>query len=264
MKILLRNFKKSAFILSLAAVMLGSCSPKNRNLLFITGKEKQAKEAVYIIQGGGTVNSTLQRIEAGNILAIKNLQSTVQLTGDRGTANIGQLDVQTFLVEDDGTVNIPVLGKITLAGFTRIEAEKFLEDQYRQKLLKDPIIDLTITNARVTVLGEFGRQANILLTKDQTHLVEILGEAGGLNARANKRKIKIIRGDLSNPTIIIANLSDANSLSNKNLILQNNDIIYAEPAGLFRSADRVTSLNTILQTAFAALNTYLIIRTLAN
>ncbi|KHJ36997.1 polysaccharide export protein EpsE [Pedobacter glucosidilyticus] len=249
-------------ILLLTIILLSSCSPKGKNVLFQTQKEKLAKEPVTIIQGDSSQSITLQKIQAGNILAIKNLQSNVQLTGDRGLVNTGQLEVLTFLVEDDGTVNIPVLGKLTLAGMTRVEAEKFLEEQYKAKLLKDPIIDLTITNAKVTVLGEFGLQTNVLLIKDQTHLVEILGNVGGLNPRANKRKIKIIRGDLSNPTVIIANLTDINSLSDKKLILQNNDIIYAEPVGLFRSTDRVTSFNIILQTTFAALNTYIIIRNL--
>lgn len=249
--------------LILSLIFLSSCSPKGKNLLFITGKEKLAKDPVTVIQGDTEIGSTLQKIQVGNILAIKNLQSTVQLTGERGTVNTGQLEIQTFLVEDDGTVNIPVLGKLKLAGMTRVEAEKYLEDQYRAKLLKDPIIDLTITNAKVTVLGEFGIQTNVLLTKDQTHLVEILGSVGGINARANKKNIKIIRGDLSNATVIIANLSDINSLADKRLILQNDDIIYAEPVGLFRSSDRVVGLNTILQTLFAALNTYLIIRNIS-
>lgn len=250
-------------LLFFSIIILSSCSQKGKNVLFQTQKEKLAKQPVTVIQGDSTTSITLQKIQAGNILAIKNLQSNVQLTGDRGLVNTGQLEIQTFLVEDDGTVNIPVLGKLILAGMTRVEAEKYLEEQYRAKLLKDPIIDLTITNAKVTVLGEFGTQSNILLTKDQTHLVEVLGNAGGLNPRANKKKIKIIRGNLENPTIIIANLSDVNSLSDKRLILQNNDIIYAEPVGLFRSSDRVTGLNIILQTVFSALNTYLIIRNIS-
>ncbi|TKB98635.1 polysaccharide biosynthesis/export family protein [Pedobacter cryophilus] len=256
------QFKNILFFF-IGILILSSCSPKNKNLLFITGKEKLAKEPVTVIQGDQNIASTSQRIQAGNILAIKNLQSTVQLTGERGAVNTGQLEIQTFLVENDGTVNIPVLGKLKLIGMTRVEAEKFLEDQYKEKLLKDPIIDINITNAKVTFLGEFVSQTNVLLTKDQTHLVELLGTVGGLNARANKKKIKIIRGDLENPTIIIANLSDINSLSDKRLILQNNDIIYAEPVGLFRSSDRLIGVNTILQTLLAAVNAYIIINNIS-
>ena len=254
--------KKLFFFLFAGVILMSSCSKKD--VLFYSKKDKLAKNPITVIQGDTSVNNTLQVIQPGNILGIKNLQSTVQLTGDRGLVNTGQLDVQTFLVEADGTVNIPVLGNLNIAGKTRVQAEKFLEEQYKLKLLKDPIIDLTINNAKVTVLGEFSTQANVLLKKDQTHLVEILGDVGGLTSRANKKKIKIIRGDLEDPIVIIADLSNINSLSDKRLILQNNDIIYAEPVGLFRSSDRVAGLSTILQVAFSALNTYLIIRNISN
>jgi polysaccharide export outer membrane protein len=237
---------------------MSSCGSR-KNVLFDTGKEKLAKTPVTVILGDSTIKNTLQVIQAGNILAIKNLQSTVQLTGERGTVNTGQLEVQTFLVENDGTVNIPVLGKLKLIGMTRVEAEKYLEDQYREKLLKDPIVDISITNAKVTFLGEFGVQTNVLLIKDQTHLVEILGSVGGLNNRANKKKIKIIRGNLENPTVIIADLTNINSLSDKRLILQNNDIIYAEPVGLFKSSEKVDAFNTIFQTVLAAITTIILI-----
>src|SRR5690606_22979259 len=164
--------------------------------------------------------------------------------------------------EADGSVIVPVLGSVKLGGLNRLEAQELLTKLYSQELLKDPIITVTIVNYQITFLGEFNKQGNYTLQKEQNHLVQLIGEAGGLTNRANKRRIKIIRGDLSNPEVLVANLEDINSLSNPKLYLKNNDIIYAEPRGGFQFLDRINPATSLLGVGLSVINIYLLIQNL--
>jgi len=134
-----------------------------------------------------------------------------------------------FLVEPDGFVKLPIIGKLKLAGLTIREAEKLLETQYASFYNK-PFVILKVVNRRVTVFpgtGGSGRVVN--LDNESTTVIEALALAGGITNTGKSRKIKLIRGDLRNPKVILINLSSIEGLKEGNLLLQANDIIYVEP-----------------------------------
>lgn len=244
-----------------------SCATKQKQLLFEqpasvsdSAQNKQSNN------GSGTIN---YRIHSQDILQIRNLQSTKFIVDDAPQTNtvgaVGNATAsqgQTYQVEDDGTVALPVIGHIPVAGLTRAEAAKKIEDIYRKDLLKDPIIDLKIVNLKVTLLGEVKLQGNFPLIKDQTNLVELIGEAGGLTDRANEKNIKIIRGDPKNPQITIVDLSKTQTLADPRIILQNNDIIYIAQNKRAVKNDQLQNVTTALSPAFLILNSVLLIYTL--
>jgi len=99
------------------------------------------------------------RIQSQDILQIRNLQSTKYIVDEApsssasGGGGAASSQGQTFPVEDDGTVVLPVIGHVPVAGLTRAEAAKQIEDLYRKNLLNNPIIELKITNLKVTMLS---------------------------------------------------------------------------------------------------------------
>ena len=203
-------------------------------------------------------------------LQIRNLQSSKYIVDDAPITNSvssaggasSASQGQTYQVEDDGTVALPVIGHVRVAGLTRSEAAKLIEDIYRKSVLKDPIIELKVTNLKVTMLGEVRTQGNFPLIKDQTNLIEMIGEAGGLTDRANEKTIKIIRGDPKNPQITMVDLSNTQTLADPRLILQSNDIIYIAQNKRAVKNDQLQNVTTILAPVFLILNTALIIYTL--
>jgi polysaccharide export outer membrane protein len=244
-----------------------SCATKQRQLLFQQpGTVSDSTQSKQANSGSGTIN---YRIHSQDILQIRNLQSTKYIVDDApvttsvvsgSSSNASQ--GQTYQVEDDGTVALPVIGHIQVTGLTRAEAAKKIEDIYRKDLLKDPIIDLKIINLKVTLLGEVKAQGNFPLIKDQTNLVELIGEAGGLTERADEKTIKIIRGDPKNPQITIVDLSKTQTLADPRIILQNNDIIYIAQNKRAVKNDQLQNVTTTLSPAFLILNSALIIYTL--
>ena len=261
------NLSKGILLFLGISLFLCSCSSR-KNILFNTKNEGKipALPIHELAQGKDSVNLKTQIIKPGDILSIKNIQN-IELISGINNQNSSLLNSQNNLmgyrVENDNYVALPVLGKVKLGGYSRENAEKILNELYSQTLLKDPIITITISNLQVTLLGEFVKQGNYNLEKDQIHLAQILGEAGGLNPRADKKRIKIIRGDLTDPQVFIVNLEDINSLADKRLYLQNNDIIYAEPRGAFKFLDQINPTTTILGIGLSVVNIYLLISNLS-
>ena len=215
-----------------------------------------------------TIDSIRQNytIQADDLLQIRNLQNPKYIVdvaaANQLSATTTPLEELNYLVEADGTVNLPIIGRIAVADLTRVEAAQKIEARY-SKELKAPIIELKVINRKVTVLGEVTKQGNYPLLKDQTTLIETLGNAGGLTENANPATLKIIRAKGGQQQVISVDLSDLKSIGDNKMILQNNDIIYVAQNKRSKQTKRVSNLYTILQPVVLILNTALIIYTLS-
>lgn len=261
---------KSFCLLTLITVLLlSSCGSRNSQTLFnaatdvITDTIKQ----VYVVNDQGR-GDLYYKIKVNDLITIRNLQNKEwgalkSTTPSTGVSAAAMDNTTSYRVEEDGTVNLPAIGKTLLVGLTQREAAQKLQDSYgNPKYLTDPIIELKIVNLKVTVLGEFGKQGNFLLEKENTHLIELIAEAGGLTKTADPKTLKIIRGNKSNPEIIYVNLNDLRSIGNKKLILQNNDIIYIQPTKDAAFAERLQKSNNIIQPILVIVNLAILIFTL--
>jgi len=262
----MRIFTFLLLTISLLAV-LSSCSYKQDQLLF---QQKQGFDSVYTQK---TTTLARYRIQPQDILQLRNLQNISYILGDAPSAaspssgssanSSPAAQGQNFQVEEDGSVALPVIGRVQVEGLTRQEAAVKIEDLYKRSLLKDPIIELKIINLKVTILGEIKSQGNYPLIKDKTTLVELIGEAGGLTDKANEKNVELIRGDPSHPVIKRIDLSDVRVLADPSTVLQNGDIIYIAQNKRAIQTDKVSTFSTIIQPALIVLNTVLIIFTLA-
>ncbi|RZL50220.1 MAG: hypothetical protein EOO93_23725, partial [Pedobacter sp.] len=224
---------------------------------------------VYVVNDQGI--DSYYKIKVNDLLAIRNVQnkewgatgSGVGATTANTNAGGGIKSVQSFEVQPDGKVNLPAIGKVEVAGLSRREATAKIEAIYKEKLLPDPIIELSIVNLKVTLLGEFSKQGNFLLERDNTTLIDIIGEAGGITKTADPKTLKIIRGDRSKPEIIYVNLNDINSLASKKLVLQNDDIIVLQTTKGTAASEKLQSYNNILQPLLVVVNLAVLIFTIS-
>jgi polysaccharide export outer membrane protein len=259
------RFLTFAFLLWGILFTLTSCSTKQYQSLF-----EQKSAVTDSLAQKTTLNTATYRIKSQDILQLRNLQNVKYIVdetpsgpGNSSGAGGNTSQGQTFQVDDDGTVALPVIGHVNVAGLTRAEASKHIEGLYRKSLLKDPIIDLKIVNLKVTLLGEIKGQGNYVLTKDRTTLVEMIGEAGGLTDKANEKNIEIIRGDQANPQVTVINLRDIRSINDPRAFLQNGDVIYIAQNKRAVRNDNLQNLSVISQPVLLLLNTALIIFTLS-
>lgn len=146
-----------------------------------------------------------------------------------GQQQFNAANMQTYIIEYDGTINIPLLRRISLGGMTIHEAENYLEKEF-SFFYKDPYVKITVKNNRVIVFpgGEGGSAKVVTLENTNTTLFEALAMAGGISD-GKSYKIKLIRGKLNDRKVYRINLSKIEGLSGGDIVLQANDIIYVEP-----------------------------------
>lgn len=258
----------------LIAIALCSCSARKEHSLFnantdiVTDTIKQ----VYVVNDQG-ISDAFYKIKVNDRLAIRNVQNkefgatglnsaTSGIASNANPVNGSINNVVSYPVDLDGKVNLPAIGKVEVIGLSRREAAIKIQDLYTRQLLRDPIIELSVVNLKVTLLGEFGKQGNFLLERENTTLIDVIGDAGGITKTADPKTLKIIRGDRSRPEIIYVNLNDINSLASKKLILQNNDIIVLQQTKGAALTEKLNGFNSIVQPLLVVVNLAVLIFTI--
>lgn len=139
-----------------------------------------------------------------------------------------QRNVFTYRLELDGTVELPEVGAVHLAGLTLDEAERKIEKAYEAEYV-EPYALLNVVNNRVLVFpGEAGQATVITLENQNTSVIEVLAQAGGIRARGRSKQIKLIRQKGDENLVYVMDLSTVEGLDAARTIVQANDIIYVE------------------------------------
>lgn len=135
-----------------------------------------------------------------------------------------------YLVEQEGTIQFPLLGKIQAAGLTKTELAEFLRKTLEdKKLLIDPIVVINFLNFRVTVLGEVSHPLVVSVPNEKISLLEAIGMAGDLTIFARRDNVLLIREEKGKRLLKRINLNSGDIFNSPFYYLKSNDIVYAEP-----------------------------------
>jgi len=136
------------------------------------------------------------------------------------------------IVETDGQIKMPLLGRVYVEGLTIKELQAVLEEKYSEFYVK-PYVEVRVSNKRVIVFPGSGGSAKVLpLTNNNTTVMEALAAAGGIVEDGKAYKVKLIRNSPKpdgKPLVYLMDLSTIDGLSAANSKVQANDIIYVEP-----------------------------------
>jgi polysaccharide export outer membrane protein len=169
------------------------------------------------------------------------------------TAN-GELKMPTYLVDNNGNIEYPVLGSITLGGLTREQATMYLKNKISE-YVKNPIINIRLINFTVTVLGEVNNPGTFSVEDERMSLTEALGLAGDLTIHGKRENVFLIREADGKKQYTKIDLTSVHALSSPSYYLQQNDVLYIEPnKSKVRSAS-YNENNGIIISAIATLAT---------
>lgn len=149
-----------------------------------------------------------------------------------GTAgvNIAQQRVLGYLVDVEGNIDFPILGKIHVEGLTRKQfIEQLKTRMIEEDLIKDPVITVEFMNARISVIGEVNRPGSYALSGERLTLLEAIGMAGDLSIYGKRDRVAVIRENGNERTIAYHDLRSADLFTSPYYYLQQNDIVYVEP-----------------------------------
>lgn len=153
-----------------------------------------------------------------------NLRSTGQ------TSNKDQ--IIGYLVDNDGMINFPIVGKIHVAGLTKTECEDLIKSKIQPYLARteNPLVSVRTSSYRITVIGEVNRPGVIPVATEKISLIEALAEAGDMTIYGKRDNVLLVREDKSGEKHKVRlNMNDANIINSPYYYLQQNDIVYVEP-----------------------------------
>ena len=160
--------------------------------------------------------------------------------------------MQTYIVDKNGNIEFPVLGTVKIGGLSRQEATDLLNSKI-SKYVKDPLVNIRITNFTVTVLGEVRNPGSFIIQDEKATLAEALGLAGDLTIYGKRDNILLVREIEGIKKFSIIDLTSVRSLSSSTFGLKQNDLIYVEPNKTRMRSSAYTQNNSVLISAMGAL-----------
>jgi polysaccharide export outer membrane protein len=146
------------------------------------------------------------------------------------SANGSSVQTIGYLVNEEGEIQFPVIGKLKVEGLTTKQLnDNIIDSLLAKKLLIDPLITIRFLNFRVTVLGEVGRPTVITVPNEKISILEAIGLAGDLTIYGKRDNILLIREEEGKKIVRRINLNDPATLTSAFYYLKSNDVVYVEP-----------------------------------
>jgi polysaccharide export outer membrane protein len=189
------------------------------------------------LQNHAIENAVRIRIQTDDVLSI-TVRALDQETAEpfnlfTGQQQMGQLAMNNpslmgYLVDPEGNIDFPVVGRINLAGQTVDEAKTMLIGKL-EPYLKNPVVIIRFLNFRFTVLGEVKAPRTISVPGERMTILEAIGQAGDLTPYSNREKIMVIREQNGKRDFGYINIHSPEIFQSPYFYLQQNDIVYVEP-----------------------------------
>ncbi len=167
--------------------------------------------------------------------------------------------VDGYVLDDAGNIDFPQLGAVHVAGLRRTEVEHLIRQRLEEEgLLKQATVSVSFRNLSYTVMGEVSHAGAYRIGKDEITLLEALGNAGDLTVYGRRDSIVVVRGNGSQRTTLVADLTRGRKLyASEAFYVHQNDLIYvkANPTKMrqsttngneFRSASLWLSVASVL------------------
>ena len=158
-----------------------------------------------------------------------NMNVTAASSSVRSTASTNG---QEYLVDNEGYIEFPVVGKLQVAGLTNAQCQEFIKGKIAPYLAasEKPIVVVRISDFKVTILGEVNSPRVITMSTERPNIMEAIAQAGDLTLYGKRDNVMLIREDASGKkSVHRLDLRDACLIESPYYYLQQNDIIYIQP-----------------------------------
>ena len=191
-----------------------------------------------------------------SVITPYNFTLSANTAGSYATAQA----VVPYLVDSDGCIDMPGLGRLKVEGMRRVDLVNKITDLLRDGgLIKDPVVSVSFMNYKVTVLGEVRNPGTYLMDGERNTILQALGKAGDLQLTAKRDDIILIRDVDGKQTHIKIDLTKSDILNSPYFYMHQNDVIYVP-----QSATRVrqgTAALSLWSTVLSSITTLITIIT---
>lgn len=179
----------------------------------------QKNDQLWITVGGSNIDD-LAAINSGN---------GIGTTGTAGTIGTGN-SVLGYLVESDGKIQVPFVGRVQAEGLTRNQLEVKLAELMKD-YTKDPVVNVRFLNYSFYVLGEVAKSAKYNMPNERITILEAITLAGDVTDLGRRDNVMVIREEKGERKIGRINLLSKDIFTSPYFYLRTNDVVYVEPVG---------------------------------
>ncbi|MEN8124252.1 MAG: polysaccharide biosynthesis/export family protein [Bacteroidota bacterium] len=140
----------------------------------------------------------------------------------------GRERIQSYIIDPEGNIDFPVLGKVKIAGLNREQATNMFVEKLKDYITV-PIVNIRTLNYKITVLGEVARPGTYTATNERVTLIEALGMAGDLTIYGERENVLVIHDYDGKKTFTRINLKSKDLFDSPAYYLSQNDVVYVEP-----------------------------------
>lgn len=223
------------------------------------------KEILYFQDVDLTIKDTISsfepKIQKGDLVLINisatNAKAAIPFNlydvppGDQVSASGKPL---AYLVDNEGNVNIPVLGEINIEGLSTIELKRMLINKL-ENYITDPVINIRLENFRVSVLGEVNIPGAYEVPNERMSIIEAISLAGDLTIYGERESILLIRTENETKQYVTLDITNKDILESPYYYLKQNDIIYVKPNKTRVNASAVGGNTSIIISSISLLLT---------
>ena len=207
------------------------------SFIFLLYSCASRKEYIYL-QGESILNQ--KTINYSVKFKNDDLLSITVLGADENNSNLFNLNISNnasnkndgskigYLIDENGEIDFPIIGKVKIADLNRNEAIQLLKSKIGL-YINNPIININILNFKITVIGEVKNPGTFTIPNDRLTILEAIGLAGDLNITGKRKDIKVIREEKGLTSEYLIDLTSKELLNSPVYYLKQNDVIYVSP-----------------------------------
>lgn len=224
----MKIFKSLAFI-GAFLFFLSACAPK-KDVVYFTGIDtlQVANSNLNYTPVFKPDDQLTISVSALDLEAALPFNLPVASFNTNGTSVAGNQQLQSYLIAKDGTIEFPQLGTMQMAGLTRLQAITMLKEKLKPFLV-DPVVNITLVNFKVTVLGEVKKPGTYAVKSERISVLEAIGLAGDLTIHGTRQNALLIRETSEGKVYERIDLSTTDLFNSSYYYLQQNDVLYIEP-----------------------------------
>lgn len=223
------------FIFILVAISaLNSCAPAKNIAYFqdrLTDHPEEIDEHAGILIQPKDMLSIIVSSRTPELSAMFNLSSVTYQAGSEIFGNGAYQRVLGYVVDNDGCIEFPILGKIKVMGMTRWGLSEHIRNLLiKNNYLEDPVVTVEFMNFKVSVLGEVNAPGTYTIEGDKVTILQAISLARDLTIYGKRENVSVIREKDGARTIYEVNLCSTDIFNSPAYYLQQNDIVYVEPS----------------------------------
>lgn len=236
--------------------LLTGCSVKEYKLF-------QPKEQNQTILSQELNISYSSKITPNDILEIDIVNMNKSANIMMSNNGLATVPSNKYVVYEDGTILLPLINTVHVAGLTIKELNHTLTSKYRE-FLKAPYVRTSVKNHKVYVLGEVSKQGVVPLEGESISVIEAIARSGGLTDQALRSNIRIISKQNGKYVMQTLNFNNFSTLNSQSLMLKHGSIVYVEPKDTKAVRVAINDYLPILQAISTTLSTFVNIKFLTN